>query len=54
MSIVNIPKSKQDQHYRYKRQTVELKIEGKGNGIKTVIPNMKEVSDSLNVPMECK
>ncbi|KAF0977771.1 hypothetical protein FDP41_003093 [Naegleria fowleri] len=52
MSIVNIPKSKQDQHYRYKRQTVELKIEGKGNGIKTVIPNMKEVSDSLNVPME--
>ncbi|EFC43813.1 predicted protein [Naegleria gruberi] len=52
MPIVNIPKSKSDQHYRYKRETLELKIEGKGNGIKTVITNMKSVSESLNVPIE--
>jgi len=54
MPIVNIPKSVQDQHYRYKRETLELKIEGKGNGIKTVITNMKEVSDRLGVPIDCK
>lgn len=30
-----------------------LKIEGKGNGIKTNIVNMQEVSKALRVPTEC-
>ncbi|KAL9645721.1 hypothetical protein ABK040_003453 [Willaertia magna] len=52
MSIVNIPKSIQDQHYRYKREVLQVKIEGQGNGKKTVIVNMENVADQLKIPAE--
>ena len=32
---------------------MQLKTEGKGNGIKTNIMNLNEVAKSLRVPIEC-
>ena len=34
--------------------TVSLQVEGKGNGIKTVIANMSEVAKALQRPPTCK
>lgn len=32
----------------------ELQVEGKGNGIKTVIVNMSEIAKALSRPPTCK
>ena len=39
--------------YRYKMPSLLLKIEGKGNGIKTNIVNLSEVAKALRVPTNC-
>jgi len=48
--VVNIRRDVDDKFYRYRMPILLTKIEGKGNGIKTVIPNMSDVSRALSRP----
>jgi len=48
--MVNIPRSVVDQYYRYKMPEVEAKVESRGNGIKTVIVNLADISKALARP----
>ena len=43
-----------DDHYRYKMPVPKIKVEGKGNGIKTVIINMTSMAKALKIPPTCK
>ncbi|OAF63910.1 hypothetical protein A3Q56_08385 [Intoshia linei] len=52
MAQVNINGDPHDTHYRYKMPMILGKIEGKGNGIKTVISNIVEIAKSINRPPE--
>jgi len=47
---LNVNRAIQDQFYRYKMPRLMAKVEGKGNGVKTVIPNMVEIARSLGRP----
>ncbi|KAI8983203.1 translation initiation factor [Trametes punicea] len=48
--VVNIRRDVDDKFYRYRMPLLMTKIEGKGNGIKTVIPNMSDVARALSRP----
>lgn len=52
MNDVMLPvlKDNKDPHYRYKMPKLTAKIEGSGNGIKTVITNISSVSRSIGRP----
>lgn len=54
MATINVNRNLSDQFYRYKMPKLLAKVEGKGNGIKTVIVNMVEIAKSLNRPPMCK
>lgn len=47
---LNVNRKIQDQFYRYKMPRLMAKVEGKGNGVKTVITNMVEIARSLARP----
>lgn len=47
MSFVNICRDNTDPFYRYKMPLIQSKVEGRGNGIKTVIVNVAEVARAL-------
>jgi len=49
--IVNIRKdARGDAHYRYKMPALQIKPEGKGNGVKTVLINMTDIARALSRP----
>lgn len=50
MATVNIRRDVADPFYRYKMERLQSKIEGKGNGIKTVVANLPSVAQSLARP----
>jgi translation initiation factor 5 len=50
MATINIRRDVTDAFYRYKMERIQSKIEGKGNGIKTVIVNLSSVANSLARP----
>ena len=54
MGSVNINRSVSDAFYRYKMPRLRAKVEGKGNGIKTVIVNMIDVAKAIGRPATCK
>ncbi|KAG7451228.1 uncharacterized protein BT62DRAFT_882976 [Guyanagaster necrorhizus] len=49
-NVVNIRRDVDDKFYRYRMPLLNTKIEGKGNGIKTVVPNMADVARALSRP----
>lgn len=50
MGTLNVNRNVTDVFYRYKMPRIAAKVEGKGNGIKTVIVNMAEVAKALGRP----
>ncbi|KAG1753012.1 domain found in IF2B/IF5-domain-containing protein [Suillus lakei] len=48
--IVNIRRDVDDKFYRYRMPLLLTKIDGNGNGIKTVVPNMADVARALSRP----
>lgn len=50
MGTVNVNRNVTDVFYRYKMPRINAKVEGKGNGIKTVIVNMVDVARAIGRP----
>lgn len=47
--MLNIPSTVVDSNYRYQMPKMQLKIESKGNGIKTNIVNLPDVGKHLRI-----
>jgi translation initiation factor 5 len=47
---LNVNRNVQDAFYRYKMPRLVAKVEGKGNGVKTVLPNMTDIARALGRP----
>lgn len=45
--MLNIPSTIEDPNYRYRMPKMQLKIQSKGNGIKTNIVNLNDVAKYL-------
>jgi len=48
MAQINVPRNIDDEFYRYKMPVLRAKVEGRGNGIKTVVENNAEISKALD------
>eukprot|EP00003_Mantamonas_plastica_P007103 TRINITY_DN1591_c0_g1_i2.p1 TRINITY_DN1591_c0_g1~~TRINITY_DN1591_c0_g1_i2.p1 ORF type:complete len:484 (-),score=196.78 TRINITY_DN1591_c0_g1_i2:79-1503(-) len=49
-TLLNIGGDANDEDYRYKMPKMLIKVEGSGNGIKTLVINMSDVARSLHIP----
>ena len=54
MAMINVNRQTNDMFYRYKMPRLIAKVEGTGNGIKTVLVNVTAVAKSLIRPPTCK
>ena len=50
----NVNRNVSDAFYRYKMPRLLAKVEGKGNGIKTVLVNITEIAKALGRPPTCE
>jgi translation initiation factor 5 len=48
--MLNIPSHIKDPNYRYKMPKLACTIQGQGNGTKTKLDNILDVSKALNIP----
>ena len=48
--MINIRRGIEDKYYRYKMQPFDTKVEGRGNGMKTSISNLRAVAKALDRP----
>ncbi len=53
MAMINVNRQTNDMFYRYKMPKLVAKVEGTGNGIKTVVVNATAVAKALNRPPTC-
>ena len=49
-SILNISLTNTDPNFRYKMPRLTSKVEGRGNGIKTAVTNVKDVAQAIHRP----
>ena len=54
MAMININRQTNDMFYRYKMPKLLAKVEGTGNGIKTVLVNLSAIAKALIRPPTCK
>ena len=54
MAMINVNRQTNDMFYRYKMPKLAAKVEGTGNGIKTVLVNVTAIAKALNRPPTCK
>lgn len=50
MAMINVNRQTNDMYYRYKMPKLAAKVEGTGNGIKTVLVNVTAIAKALNRP----
>ncbi len=50
--MINIPSYIKDPSYRYRMPALQIKVEGKRNGIRTKFLNLFEVAKCLGLPPE--
>jgi translation initiation factor 5 len=50
MAMINVNRQTNDMFYRYKMPKLAAKVEGTGNGIKTVLVNITAIAKALNRP----
>jgi translation initiation factor 5 len=53
MALINITGTRpsSDEHFRYTMPALNIRQEGSGNGVKTVITNIDKISDALERPV---
>lgn len=44
---INVPRNAQDEFYRYQMSVLDIVVQGRGNGIKTIIKNLNTVAHEL-------